>query len=62
MSHKILYHDLVAIHKTKVTLTLNKPAYIRMCLFDLSKVLIYKFHYDYDTVPTQDYYSLKLIV
>ena len=26
MSHKIFVNDLVAIHKSKVTLTLNKPA------------------------------------
>ena len=28
MSHKIFDNDLVAIHENKVTLTLNKPAYI----------------------------------
>ena len=28
MSHKIFENDLVAIRKNKVTLTLNKPAYI----------------------------------
>ena len=25
---------------------LNKPAHVRMCILDLSKVLMYKFHYD----------------
>ena len=34
-------NDLVAIHKNKVILTLNKPAYVRICILDLSKVLIY---------------------
>ena len=34
-------------HKSRVTLTLNKPAYVGMCKFDLSKVLIYEFHYNY---------------
>ena len=47
MSHKTFDNDLVAIHKNKVTLTLNKPAYIRMCILELSIVLIYEFHYDY---------------
>ena len=35
------------MHKNKVTLTLNKPAYIRMCILELSKLLMYEFHYDY---------------
>ena len=47
MSHKIFDSGLVAIRKNKVTLTLNKPAYIRMCILELSKVLMYEFHYDY---------------
>ena len=32
MSRKIFINDLVAIHKNKVTLTLNKPAYIGICI------------------------------
>ena len=33
MSHKLFDKDLVAIWKNKVTLMLNKPAYIGMCIF-----------------------------
>ena len=47
MSPKIFDNDLIAIRKGKVTLTLNKPAYVSMCIIDLSKVLMYKFHFDY---------------
>ena len=47
MSHKIFENDLVAILKNKATLMLNKPAYIGMCLLQLSKVLMYEFHYGY---------------
>ena len=47
LSHKMFDHDLVAARKSKVTLTLNKPAYIGLCILDLSKVLMYGFHYDY---------------
>ena len=47
MSHEIFHNDLVAIHKNKVTLTFNKPPYIRTCILELSKVLMCKFHYDY---------------
>ena len=44
--HKIFDNDLVAIRKNIVTLTLDKPVYIGMCLLELSKVLMYEFHYD----------------
>ena len=37
---------LFKIRKNKVTLTLNKPAYIGMCILEFSKVLMYEFHYD----------------
>ena len=47
MSQKIFDNDLIGIRKSKVTLTLIKPAYVRMCVLDLSKVLLYDFHYDY---------------
>ena len=47
MSHKIFHSDSVAIHKNKMTLTFNKPAYIRMCILELIKVLMYEFYYDY---------------
>ena len=47
MSHKIFDNGLVAIRKKKVTLTLNKPAYIAMSILELSKILMYEFHYDY---------------
>ena len=44
---KIFNEDLVAVHKTKATLTLNRPAYVGMCILDLSKTLMYDFHYNY---------------
>ena len=47
MPQKIFDNDLVAIQKSKITLTLNKPPYVDMCLLYLSKVLMYEFHYDY---------------
>ena len=46
MSHKIFDNDSVAIRKNKVTLTLNKPTYIGMCILELSKVLMHEFHYE----------------
>ena len=47
MSHKIFDTYLVVIRKNKVTLLINKPVYIGMCILELSKVLMYKFYYDY---------------
>ncbi|XP_078363427.1 uncharacterized protein LOC144647502 [Oculina patagonica] len=47
VSSKIFNEDLVAVHKIKETLTLNRPAYIGMCILDLSKTLMYDFHYNY---------------
>ena len=48
MTGKIFNEKLVAIHKIKETLTLNRPApYVGMCILDLSKILMYNFHYNY---------------
>ena len=47
ISSKIFNEDLVAIHKIKPTLKLNRPAYVGMCILDLSKTLMYDFHYNY---------------
>ena len=46
-SSKIFNENLVAVHKIKETLTLNRPAYVGMCILDLSKTLMYDFHYNY---------------
>ena len=45
MSLKIFDYDLVAIHKSKVTLKLNKPTHVEMCILNLRKALMYEFHY-----------------
>ena len=47
MSHKIFDISLVAIRKSKLAVKFNKLAYIRMCILELSKVLMYEFHYGY---------------
>ena len=44
---KIFGNDLVTIHKSKVTLTINKPAYIGICILEMSRMLMDEFHYDY---------------
>ena len=47
VSSKIFNENLMAVHKVKEMLTLNRPAYVGMCILDLSKTLMYDFHYNY---------------
>ena len=47
VSSNIFNENLVAVHKIKETLALNRPAYVGMCILDLSKTLMYDFHYNY---------------
>ena len=47
VSSKIFNKNLAAVHKIKEILTLNRPTYVGMCILDLSKTLMYDFHYNY---------------
>ena len=47
MSSKIFNENLMAVHKVKERLTLNRLAYVGMCILDLCKTLMYDFHYNY---------------
>ena len=47
VSSKIFNKNLMVVHKIKESLTLNRPAYVGMCILDLSKTLMYDFHYNY---------------
>ena len=47
VSQKIFSKNVVAIHKIKPTLLLNKPIYVGFSILELSKLLMYDFHYNY---------------
>ena len=47
VSQKTFNKNFVGVHSSKKVLTLNKPIYIGFCILELSKLLMYQFHYDY---------------
>ena len=57
VSNKIFNENLVAVHKIKEQIKLNKPAYVGMCILDISKTLMYFFHYKF----IKDKYGAKLL-
>ena len=46
-SRKIFNDNLVSVHMKKTSLTMNKPVYLGMSILDLSKNVMYDFHYRY---------------
>ena len=47
VSQKILDKNLVAVHKIKSVLLLNKPIYVGFSILELSKMIMYDWHYNY---------------
>ena len=46
VTHKLFDKDYAAIHEIKSVLVLNKPIYVRFTVSDLSKWMMYDFHYN----------------
>ena len=42
-----IFNEYLVVVQIRETRTLNRPAYVGMCIFDLSKTLMYDFHYNY---------------
>ena len=47
ITHKIFGKDYAAIHEIKPVLMLNKPIYVGFTVLELSKWLMYDFHYNF---------------
>ena len=46
--HRTIFtENLIAVHMKKTKVYYNKPIYLGMCILDLSKTLMYDFHYNY---------------
>ena len=43
----IFTENLISVHMGKTKLVFNKPVYVGMCILDVSKTLMYNFHYNY---------------
>ena len=50
---KIYGENLVTFQMQRETITMNKPRYIGQAILDISKIVMYKFHYDFmmETFP-----------
>ena len=46
-SCKIFSENLISVHMKKTSLVMNKPVYLGVCILDLSKTIMYDFHYNY---------------
>ena len=47
VTHKLFNKSFAAIHEVKPVLILNKPIYVGFTVLDLSKWLMYDFHYNF---------------
>ena len=53
-SCKIFSENLISVHMKKTSLVMNKPVYLGACLLDLSKTIMYDFHYKYIKLMYKD--------
>ena len=56
----LLGTDLMSCEMGKVRVKMNKPVYLSQAILDLSKTIMYEFHYDY-MKKKYDWEDLKLL-
>ena len=61
ISQKTFDNNFVAVHCSKTVLTWSKPIYVGCSILELSKLLMYQFHYDY-VLKTFDGFKLLFTV
>ena len=47
VTSKIINVNLVVVHELKESITMNRPIYVVVCILEISKTLMYNFHYNY---------------
>ena len=57
----IFDENLIAVHMKKTKLYFDKPVYLDMSILDLSKSLMYDFHYNYINPLDARYFFAKLL-
>ena len=60
-SFKIFHKEMVAIERYKATICLNRPIYVGFSVLDLSKILMYQWHYKEMPKMFPDPEQLRLI-
>ena len=58
VTHKLFDNNFAAIHEIKPVLMLNKPIYVRFTVLELSKWLMYDFHYNF----IKKHFDLELLL
>ena len=51
---KLIDNNLAITEMRKVKVKMNKPIYLRLSIFDISKITMYEFWYDYVKIKYQD--------
>ena len=57
----IFNENLIAIEMEKLKVCMNKPIYIGLCVLDISKIVLYEFHYNFAKKQTNSEYKLLYV-